>query len=140
MFRILEIKQQIFPMERISSHTSPLHLRQELSLKWAHVNATDARCFATKPRQLPAPPPLLIPGGVRVFLFFAVLVGKPLGFVDTFSFRSAASSEPWRHTCVGTAAACADGAFGNKVARSLQSSPAAGLMPPPCTWTNIINN
>lgn len=74
MFRILEIKQQIFPMERISSHTSPLHLRQELSLKWAHVNATDARCFATKPRQLRTPPPLLIPSGVHAFLFLLLFL------------------------------------------------------------------
>ena len=35
MFQIL--KQQIFPMEHISSHTAPLHLSQELSLRRAHV-------------------------------------------------------------------------------------------------------
>lgn len=78
MFRILEMKQQVFPVERVRSHAQPLHPAGS-SLERVRC-AGSAQSFATRTRQLRVPPPVLIL--TACVTYFVILVGKPLGFVD----------------------------------------------------------
>ena len=135
MFQILEIKQQIFPMERISSHASLLHRSQELSLKRARVTPSMLGVLQQNLNSSAYRLPCRFRAEcMRLLLFLLVLWENRLGlWIHSHSDLLPAGSRGGTPACsVGTAAAWADGAFRNKAARSLQSRT--------CTWTNNINN
>lgn len=105
MFQLLEIKQQILPVERISRRTSPPPLSQELSRKRAHI----APSMRPVPQQNLGSSTCHLPCRVHVLLFLLFLRENRMGL--------------WMHSCLdllpavsrgGTAAAGAGGAAGNK--------------------------